>query len=334
MKKQNRLLVFLKDKRKKPFFQMAKEFLHLLILKREIPFYYFKEQYRKEVTDYKAYISTGETKRIKNSSNFKKPEFLALDQNKLFFALFCKTHQLPTPVLGGFNYTQTFYLKEKVFIVKNFEDLKDYFNALFEDTGWNSVFLKPMQGERGAGCFKVYKDSIESISDELYTTLVFNSYIYQQVIEQHETLNRINPNCVNSIRIESFKDKWGVSHALNAYLKIGGETAIIDNSSSGGFWVQIDIESGRLKGLGYGNMEYGGEEFQFHPVSGIKFDGYEIPFFKEMMALFESAGAYFPHRILGWDIAIAKSGPTLIEINANPELSYKHPMYTEILKEA
>lgn len=334
MKKQNRFLVFLKDKRKKPVFQMAKEFIHLLFLKREIPFYYFKEQYRKDVTDYKAYISTGETNRIKSSPNFKKPEFLALDQNKLFFALFCKTHQLPTPVLGGFNYTQAFYLNEKVCVVKNSNDLKLYFKALFNETGWNSVFLKPMQGERGTGCFKVHRDKVESIDAELTNTLLTNSYIHQEVIQQHEAINQINPNCVNSIRIESFKDKWGVGHALNAYLKIGDDKEIVDNASSGGFWVEIDIEAGKLKGMGHQNMEYGGAEFPLHPVSKIKFDGFEIPFFKEMMALFERASSYFPHRILGWDIAISIEGPTLIEINANPELSYKHPMYTEILKEA
>ena len=68
--KQNRLLVFLRDKQKKNYFKIFKEFVNLLLIKKEVPFYYFKYLYRKDITNYKDYVSTKEAYRIKYKDTF------------------------------------------------------------------------------------------------------------------------------------------------------------------------------------------------------------------------------------------------------------------------
>jgi hypothetical protein len=271
---------------------------------------------------------------IKNSSNFKKPEFWGLDNNKLFFALFCNSQGLPTPHLGGYNFTNNFYLDGDARLVRNAQDVKKYFEDLFLKTEWNSVFLKPMEGERGQGCFKIYADKLDLINEDLTSILLSNSYIYQDVIKQNDVLNKFNPNSVNTIRLDTYTDRSGVLHILDAFLRIGTGEDVVDNSSAGGCFVEINIESGKLNPAGYFMMEYGGGEIDAHPVSGIKFDGLEIPYFQDVKSFIQKSHILFPHRILGWDIAITEKGLTLIEINSNPDLGYKHPMFAEILNEA
>lgn len=320
MKSQNRLLVFLKDKRKKPLFQMAKEFAHLLFLKKEIPFYYFKYCYRKGVDNYTDYLSTGEALIIKQSKNFRKKEYDSLTINKLFFSLFCEQYGFPIAELGGFNYNQSFYLNRQVYFVDSVERLRQYFEALFATTGWDSVFIKPMEGESGKGCMVVLKTNLLELDGVLFEILISHSYIHQEVIVQHPSVNEIHSSSVNTLRIDTFKDGLGQVHIAGGYMRIGVGTEVVDNVSVGGFFVGVNLSNGTLHAAGQRIMEHGGTELDAHPDSGFVFKGFQIPFFDDVIILLKVAGLFFPDRYLGWDIAISDKGPVIIEVNVNPAL--------------
>lgn len=320
MKSQNRLLVFLKDKRKKPFIQMAKEFIHLLFLKKEIPFYYFKFCYRKGITNYKDYLSTGEALSIKQSKNFRKKEYDSLSVNKLFFSLFCKLYGFPIAELGGYNYNQSFYMNRKVYFVDSLEKLREYFEALFESTGWDSVFIKPMEGEGGKGCRIVRKSNLLQLDADLFENLIIHSYIHQEVIMQHPSVNEIHSSSVNTLRIDTFKDGLGQVHIAGGYMRIGVGSEVVDNVSVGGFFIGVDLNHGTLHTAGQRIMEHGGTELDSHPDSGFVFKGFQIPFFDDVVKLLKEAVLFFPDRYLGWDIAISNKGPVIIEVNVNPAL--------------
>lgn len=322
---------------------MIKECLHLMLLKKEIPLYYFKFCYRKGVDNYTDYLSSREAIRIKHSTNFSKPEFRALERNKLFFSMFCKNLSLPVPQLGGFNFNCAFYLEGEPHYITNKTQIVSYFEKFFSQTGWDSVFLKPMEGLGGKGCYKINREEIETLDDEIANTLITNSYIHQAVIRQHDKINAIHPGCINTLRLETFKDKKGENHILGAFLRIGTGKSLVDNISAGGFFVGVNWESGTLKGMGHQFMEYGGAEMIAHPETGFVFEGFQIPFFEEISGLIQRAAPFFPDRYLGWDIALTTTGPIIVEINNNPglfvtDLAYggylKHPIFQEIIREA
>lgn len=322
---------------------MAKESLILLFLKREIPFYYFKFLYRKEVKNYRDYLSTGETRRIKHSKNFQKESFKALGKNKLFFSLYCQQYGITTPTLAGYNFMNSFYLADKVYFVSNQRELKAYFEHLFSLTDWESVFLKPMEGEGGNGCFKISRNTLTNLNETVYRSLMEECYIFQAVVEQHPKINQMHFGCINTLRLETFKDKSGEIHLLGAFLRVGTGSGIVDNVSAGGFFVGVNLDNGSLKAKGHRFMEYGGAELLAHPESGCEFKNFELPFFKKTLELITESARLLPDRYLGWDIALSVTGPQVIEVNANPgifvtdialEGYLKQPIYREILLEA
>lgn len=315
----------------------------LLFLKREIPLYYFKFLYRKEVKNYRDYLSTGETRRIKHSKNFQKESFKALDKNKLFFSLYCQQNGIPTPSLGGYNFLNAFYLEGQSYIVREHNELTAFFEALLTQMNWESVFLKPMEGEGGQGCYKLSRKDLAQLPELFFSLLTDHCYIFQEEVCQHAEINKIHAGCINTIRLETYKERSGKIHVLGGFIRIGTGANVVDNVSAGGFFVGIHLDSGRLKSIGHQFMEYGGAELNAHPESGFVFKDFELPLFEEAITMLTAAAAYLPDRYLGWDIALSDTGPQVIEVNANPGMFVtdiavggylQYPIFQEILREA
>ena len=97
----------------------------------------------------------------------------------------------------------------------------------------------------------------------------------------------------------------------------------IDNISSGGCQVGISLESGRLKKTGYSLIQTEGVKlFTEHPVTGIVFEGFRIPYFDEVKELVKKAAGLMPGlRLIGWDVAVGESSPILIEGNSDYDVS-------------
>ena len=54
-------------------------------------------------------------------------------------------------------------------------------------------------------------------------------------------------------------------------------------------------------------------------ITGIKFDGFEIPYWDEIKKMvLEAALVNDKVNIVGWDVAISKDGPVIIEGNRGP----------------
>src|SRR5699024_5037066 len=158
--RQNRLLVFLRDKNKKNYFQILKEFMHLAILKKEIPFYYFKYVYRKDVTNYKDFVSTKEANRIRYKDVFYKKEHLAIINNKLSFSQYFERGKIPSPRLISHNFGKNFVFNGVVQIVNTNRDLVDFFNKVFDKYDKESLFIKPMGMTGGKGCYIIKKGTL------------------------------------------------------------------------------------------------------------------------------------------------------------------------------
>ena len=97
----------------------------------------------------------------------------------------------------------------------------------------------------------------------------------------------------------------------------------VDNISSGGCQVGIWLNTGTLKKVGYSSYRSSGTKvYTKHPVTGVVFEDFKIPFFNEAKELIIRTASYMPGlRLVGWDIAIGESGPILIEGNSDYAMS-------------
>lgn len=75
------------------------------------------------------------------------------------------------------------------------------------------------------------------------------------------------------------------------------------------------METGKLTGNGIDKRLNEAEE----SVTGIKFDGFQIPYWEEIKEMvLEAALVNDKVNLVGWDVAISKNGPLIIEGNRGP----------------
>ncbi|HEA30498.1 MAG TPA: hypothetical protein ENH91_10965 [Leeuwenhoekiella sp.] len=342
-----RLKVVLKDKqRKKSKFKIVQELIHSAIKNREIPTHYAtKFLYRHETGNYKNYLSAGEELQVRFSTNLHRLEFHTLLKNKLASALYFEQCDLAVPKMPSYNVNQNFFNSDGTKTISDLSELKDFFLSIMDSYQLDSLFLKELAESGGVGCHLLKRDCLENSLGKIGEKLLKGSFIHQEAVKQHEVINKINPSSLNTIRFETYIDKLGQVHILSSYMRFGVGKNIVDNASSGGFFIAIDQENGKLKGKGYQKIKAngGGKIFVVHPDTKVSMDGIQVPFFKEACDLVYKAVEYVPERYVGWDVAISATGPLIIEGNGAPhimlaDIAYggyrKHPLYSEVLQEA
>lgn len=173
------------------------------------------------------------------------------------------------------------------------------------------VFAKPRNGSGG--------DGVQILDLKEGDTLALDGlrdYILQPFIAQHPQMNALFPNCINTIRIDTFfDDDVLVNNA--AVVRIGKGEAVADNWSLGAIAVGIDLATGQLMQTGWRHNKFADPSgYEVHPDTGTRFLGHQVPFWQETKALVSAAAAVVrPLRSVGWDVAITPEGPMLIEAN-------------------
>lgn len=337
------LMVFIKDPDKKNLIIIIKEIMYFTFLKKTLPTDYFRKfLYRKDISDYTAYLSIKEHYSIIESPKMVFPEVSQILQNKLSFKLICINQNLPVPKLISYNLKGWFLFNKKNKYIENKKDLLVFFKHLFDQLQIDKIFIKPIDGIGGTGCMLLKKESIETQLNIYGDNLLNASYLHEENIEQHQQINKIHPHAVNTLRMVHYIDKNQNVHILSTFMRFGVGKSIIDNTSSGGFSIGVNSKTGVLEGIGRQEVSKGAATFIEHPDTKFILNGFKIPFFEEACALVKEFACYFPNRIVGWDIAITHSGPLIIEGNHNPglhvsDMAYggymKHPLIKEILDE-
>ena len=154
---------------------------------------------------------------------------------------------------------------------------------------------------------------------------------------QHEQMNRLNPDCVNSVRILTYTDRDNVHMLLSTARSAAGE-GIVDNFGSGGMSVAVDLKTGMFTADGIG------QDFRRiakHPLTGTVLKGFQVPNWDKALEITERAArrAYtLPQcRWVGWDLAFLKDGDVaILEGNWRPgtlaQNTHEKGIYREILK--
>ncbi len=179
---------------------------------------------------------------------------------------------------------------------------------------YHAVFIKQADYSCGGhGVFKMDMTTTNSDSFDSVVKKIRTDIIIQEPIIQHESLSRINPNAVNTIRIVTWLDQKGDIAVLSKVLRVGIGDAYVDNASSGGIVVGID-DNNCLKEYAYA---VSGERFSVHPTTEVVFKGIALPSLDKAVGMVEKLQMKFPHyRLTSWDISIdEKERPVLIEFN-------------------
>lgn len=88
----------------------------------------------------------------------------------------------------------------------------------------------------------------------------------------------------------------------------------ITNALQGSIFGIVDLDSGVvISDL----CSYNDDVFHEHPDTGFVSKGFEVPYWQDILKLTAEAASVVPQvGYVGWDVAISKDGPVLIEGNS------------------
>ena len=210
-----------------------------------------------------------------------------------------------------FNVTFASYLHRKV--LNGETATAEEMAAFLQDQ--EAIFAKINHGACGQGVEKLYVKDFESPAAMLDYIRAKKLVVLEHVLPQHEEMARLHPSSVNTLRIVTDLVD-GQVHIPYITLKMGRGGGVCDNSGQGGILCQVDTETGKICSCAtddYFNI------FEKHPDMGIELRGYQLPMVEEAKAMAREAALVFPQvGHVGWDIAIAPTGPAIIEGNDFP----------------
>lgn len=175
------------------------------------------------------------------------------------------------------------------------------------------IVLKDSKGQCGIGI--VVKKTGELNPATLVTALKeTNNDFAEEFVTQHPDLMGLSPSGLNTIRIITQLNKNNEVDLLGCRLRITINSSV-DNLAAGNIAAPIDEKTGIVTGPGvYSDITKNDESI--HPVTGVKIIGFQVPFWKETIAMIKNAALInTSNRSIGWDVAITQNGPELIEGN-------------------
>lgn len=315
-RKKQMLLFFLRDKNKKKWLQIIKEFTMLGISGKELPLHYISHLlYRKNITNYTDYLSLKENHSLLQWSYSHAKEEIELIENKSLFEAVLVKNNIPTPRIFFHNLKNRFTYKGDGIEIETKNDFFSLLERVFKAEKIERLFCKPIDGIRGENIFVIDKNSYREIADNLIDLVLSSAFIFQELIQQHENLSRINQSSVNTLRIVTYKNKENKSEVLSGFIRVGRKGAIIDNAHIGGIVVALHKKTGKMRAEGIQLIDNGGGVFYKHPDTGIVFDNLQIPHYDQVKKIVTQAAALFKFPLLGWDVAVTPNGPVIIEAN-------------------
>lgn len=188
---------------------------------------------------------------------------------------------------------------------------KESFVAFLLDKG--RVMVKPICGSLGDGIEIISKNDIAET--ESFFAGIMEKYpdgcVAEELITQEESLAKLNPTSVNTLRITTVRMDDRVD--AESFLRVGKMFSKVDNVAKGGIVCALDQETGKIIRA----IDIFGNIFTAHPHTNMPLVGYTVPRFKEAVALAKELALVLPdYRYMGWDLALTDSGWILVELNA------------------
>jgi hypothetical protein len=262
------------------------------------------------------YIKPKQFKKIEKELNT--PSYFPILEDKYFF------HQILEG--QGFRIPKNYYLIENSSVL-DLEKRKYLSETEFLNRDIDS-FCKLINGYGGKSIFrievknkKLLLNQKEMNPSEMFQILGKRKFIVQDRIIQHEEMNRLNPSCINTLRMLTIRT-GNTYNMYSAYLRVGINNNFVDNSLSGNIMIGFDNNTGKLMKYAYTNdSKMYQEKLDVHPQTKVVFSDFTIPCYQEAVEMVKSLhGVFQQFFMIGWDIGITPEGPIVIEGNNITEL--------------
>lgn len=157
--------------------------------------------------------------------------------------------------------------------------------------------------------------TVDKYFDSLLGT---GKYIIEERVVQSETMNRLNPSSVNTVRCMTFIGSDGKIKIGPCFLKVGQGNSFVDNGGAGGILIGIDEKNGIIVTDGFDEFIV---RYKKHPDTGTVFQGYRLPDWEQLKKLAVEIAAQTPSiKYIGWDFAHTDNGWVIIEGNCGGQM--------------
>ena len=179
----------------------------------------------------------------------------------------------------------------------------------------HTVILKPNRGSCGRGIRIIKYENDEQVL-QIFRQLDEDT-VCEEIIHQHEALDKINPNSVNTIRVVSIRHDEENIEIVSATLKSSAQRgSIVDNLSDTGIVARIDVETGIVESFGFDLYR---KRYTYHPITGEQIIGFRIPNWDIVVNLVKQSHSRLEENpIVGFDIAVTEKGADIVEGNSAP----------------
>ncbi|MBR1983747.1 MAG: hypothetical protein IKA12_03570 [Clostridia bacterium] len=254
-------------------------------------------------------------------SNYERAKYLTYKKSKKIIKNNCKQELMVFSDKQKFNEKFKAYIKREYLVLENAtgQELEDFCKK------HGSIIMKPIVGSKGNGIFKLNAEEIGKYNIENY-----RDYIAEELLVQHKSLSKLNPDSVNTIRALTYKGE-----IVACALRIGGGGSLVDNFSSGGVCGAIDIDSGIVISP---CIDVALTKYIFHPQTKAKMLGFEVPNWERVkQTVIEASREILSVEYVGWDLAVLENGVAIIEGNGDPghrimQMSNQQGIYNKILE--
>ena len=145
-----------------------------------------------------------------------------------------------------------------------------------------------------------------------------DGYIFQAHLKPHRDIAEVCGERVATVRLITL-DNGNGPEIFRAAWKVPVGDSVADNYWRGNVLTSLDIEMGRVR-RAYRPDGVWSTEVTAHPDSAISLSGFQLPLWKETVALTLDAASTLPHvPLVGWDIAVTDEGPVIVEPNHTPD---------------
>jgi hypothetical protein len=253
------------------------------------------------------------------------PSLMEVTYNKIIFYNYARQLNLPNPELYALFFRGTTGWSYRKPIITSEEE---WINFIKEDLPQEFV-VKPSKGRFGED-INIYTKEESGLLDGfgkyqsekyIYKKMMenkkYDSFILQERLRNHKEFFKLSSSeYLHCVRIITLIDSLGQFKILHGQLNLVVGQNIV--SQGGNLKITISAKDGCLEdGFLLNRAEGGFKMTSEHPETGLKFAGFRLPLWKEVLSLSEEAAYKFlPLRTVGWDLAITEKDVKLIEANA------------------
>lgn len=259
---------------------------------------------------YKTGISDYFNYKFYKKNNIERKEYVSIGDTDYFYEILS-----PSEYKTFFTIKPNFLKNFKKYIDRDYWIIEDGIEKLKEIINKHEVLIiKPIDGLGGKDVEKINTKNIKNI-EEFYEKLKKDNLFIEELVVQHPDMAKLSPTSCNTIRIMTLNIE-GKTEIFMAIARIGNGVNSVDNFHQGGMAVKVDVETGKLIGKAY---DKNCDEYESHPKTKVKFDGYQLPNWKIVKEMvLEAAKVNENIKVVGWDVAITQDGATFIEGNRRP----------------